>query len=222
MALAASVATRSAVDQVFAKLKVDIVSGKVPSGSKINELELARLYAVSRSTVREAIGRLELAHLVTRRANVGARVVELSKTALLELFLVRESLEGMACRLAAQRMSDRAIDELSQLVESDLQQGEMSGQVLLQLDDNKQMDFHHRIIQGSGNAQLTQLLFNELYPQVSMYRYQFSLGSARVPAGFNEHRGILDAIRNRDPELAEILMRRHIQASRLSIENQLQ
>lgn len=211
----------STVDQVFSKLRVGIISGEIASGSKISEPELARIYNVSRSSIREAIGRLESAHLVTRKPNVGARVVTLSRRAVLDIFLVRESLEGMACRLAAENMTDADIDELQKLVDGDLQQGEIEEEVILQQNKASDLDFHHRIIHGSGNSRLIQMLCDELYPQVSMYRYQFAIGSSRVTTGFNEHQQILQAIKNRDPELAEMLMRRHIRASRLNIEKQL-
>jgi len=65
------------------------------------------------------------------------------------------------------------------------------------------------------------MLCDVLYPQISMYRYQFAMGSSPVKTGFNEHLGILNAIKERDGELAEILMRRHIRASRLSVEKSL-
>ena len=63
-------------------------------------------YAVGRSVIREAINRLESCHLVERRANVGARVVALTAEGLVELYQVREALEGMAARLAAKNMTD--------------------------------------------------------------------------------------------------------------------
>ena len=96
----------TASDKTFFQLRKDIVEGVVPPGSKLSETELATRYAVSRAVVREAINRLETCHLVERRANVGARVVALSPEKLVSLYQVRESLEGMAARLAAMPSSD--------------------------------------------------------------------------------------------------------------------
>ncbi|WP_242405942.1 GntR family transcriptional regulator, partial [Pseudomonas aeruginosa] len=83
-------------------------------------------------------------------------------------------------------------------------------------------DFHYRIIQGSGNATLTRMLCGELYQLVRMYRIQYSTTPNRPRQAFAEHHRILDAIADRDGELAELLMRRHISASRRNIERQLE
>ena len=112
MLLAAHTDHHTLADRVFETLCVAIVQGDIPPGSKISEPELARIYGISRGPLREAIGRLEACGLVVRRPNVGARVVSLSSEQLLEIFHVREALEGMAARLAAENMTAAEIDEL--------------------------------------------------------------------------------------------------------------
>jgi len=86
-------------------IRADIVEGVIVPGSKLSETELSTKYKVSRALIREAINRLENASLVERKANIGARVVTLSEQGLLHVYQVREALEGMAARLAAQNMS---------------------------------------------------------------------------------------------------------------------
>src|SRR6187402_2697109 len=93
-------------ENVFRRIQAAIVCGEIAPGSKISEPELARVYGISRGTLREAIHRLEGQRLLVRVPHVGARVVELSHAELIELYEIRESLEGMACRLAAERMTD--------------------------------------------------------------------------------------------------------------------
>lgn len=83
------------------------------------------------------------------------------------------------------------------------------------------LDFHYRIVQGSKNAKLQELLGDDLYQLVRMYRYQFSVSSSRPKRALKEHRQIVDAIEARDAELAEMLMRRHISAARQNIEAKL-
>ncbi|MDM3869905.1 GntR family transcriptional regulator [Porticoccus sp. W117] len=209
---------QSAVDQVYAALMAQIITGEIASGSKISEPELSRSHQVSRSTVREAISRLEASRLVTRRINVGARVATLSVDELWELYEIRESLEGLACRLAARNMDETEVMALQQLVETSCQQADNSNQEHYRSGD---LDFHYQVIHGSKNSNLIKLLCDELYPKVSMYRYQFSMGTPRVKAGFNEHRFIADAIADGDGEMAEMLMRRHIRTSRRHVEMQL-
>ncbi|WP_374702278.1 GntR family transcriptional regulator, partial [Shewanella sp. 11B5] len=96
----------TSADKTFVALRDDIVEGRIQAGSKLSETELSTKYAVSRAVIREAINRLESCHIVERKANVGARVVALSPQGLIELYQVRESLEGMAARLAAKNMTD--------------------------------------------------------------------------------------------------------------------
>ncbi|MBR37737.1 MAG: GntR family transcriptional regulator, partial [Idiomarina sp.] len=83
------------------------------------------------------------------------------------------------------------------------------------------LDFHYRVILGSKNPYLINMLCDELYYLVRMYRVQMGMNGPRVSRAFDEHKAILTAIGNRDGELADLLMRRHISASRKNIEIKL-
>jgi DNA-binding GntR family transcriptional regulator len=208
-------------DQIFAEIRKEIVEGRIPQGSKISEPELARRFGISRGPLREAMRRLESSSLVVRRANVGARVITLSSAQLLEIYHVREALEGMAARLAAQHMNEAELAELHALIEQHGCQVEQEqGQAYFQREGD--LDFHFCIVRGSHNDRLQFLLCNDLYHLVRMYRCQFAMISPRAPAALREHARIVDAISEHDGELAEILMRRHIQASRRHVERRLQ
>ncbi len=205
-------------DKTFFQLRKDIVEGEIAAGSKLSENELAQRYAVSRAVVREAINRLENCHLVERRPNVGARVVALSPERLVALYEVRESLEGMAARLAAQNMSDDEIRDLEALLNSHLQTVQ-SGETYYQ--EAGDVDFHYRIILGSKNDHLIAILTEGIYHLIRMYRVQLGMAGPRVTTAFDEHRNIVQAIANRDAELAEILMRRHILYTRNNLRQKL-
>jgi DNA-binding GntR family transcriptional regulator len=204
--LAEKVAVTSA-DKTFYQLRSNIVEGIIPAASKLNEAELASSYQVSRAVIREAINRLESCHLVERKANVGARVVALTPQGLVELYQVRESLEGMAARLAATNMTDQEIADLNELLNSHFQTVK-GGETYYQ--EAGDVDFHYRILLGSKNKHLISVLFDGIYHLIRMYRVQLGMAGPRVTTAFDEHRHIVQAISNRDPELAEILMRRHI------------
>ena len=207
-------------DRVFDQIRLAIESGGMRTGSKISEPELARSYGISRGPLREAIARLESCGLVVRRANVGARVVSLSRGQLLEIYQGREALEGMAARLAASRMSESECAELRSLLEQHRAQIERDeGQAYFQKEGD--LDFHYRIVQGSGNGLLIGLLCNDLYYLVRVYRRQFGMRSRRAPRAFGEHEHIVAAIERGDGELAELLMRHHIRASRENVERML-
>lgn len=208
-------------DQLFARLRQEIVEGRLPPGSKLSEPELARRHGISRGPLREAMGRLEASGLVVRRANIGARVIALSTPHLLEIYPVREALEGLAARLAAQHMTATELADCQELLDGHRQQVEQEqGRAYFQREGD--LDFHHRLVRGSHNARLQALLGNDLYYLVRMYRCQFAMISPRAPTALREHTRILEAVAEGDGELAEILMRRHIQASRRHVERRLQ
>lgn len=204
-------------ENVFRRIQTAIVKGEIAPGSKISEPELARTYGISRGPLREAIHRLEGQRLLVRIPHVGARVVSLSYAELIELYDIRESLEGMACRLAAERMSAQEVDELRRVLELHEQDAAFKAG-LGYYQQEGDFDFHYRIIQGSGNQTLARLLCDEMYQLVRMYRLQFSSTPNRPRQAFSEHHRILDAIAEGDGELAELLMRRHIATSKRNIE----
>ncbi len=210
-------------DRLYGTLRKSIVEGEIPAGSKLSEPELARRFGVSRGPLREVIRRLEAGHLVETRANFGARVVALSSSQLLEIYAVREALEGMAARLAAQHMGREQVADLRALLEAHQRQ-------MAQLDGSESwayfqkegdLDFHYRIVQGCGNSRLQRLLCHDLYHLVRMYRYQFGMSSPRARPAYDEHLHIVEAIEEGDGEQAEMLMRFHIRASRRNVERQL-
>lgn len=197
-----------------------IVSGDLSSGEKLSEPELANRFGTSRGPLREALQRLEGMRLVERRPRQGARVAIVGLRELVDLYAVREALEGMACRLAAESMDADEVQSLRQLLvdherRPDVQadRGYFQAEALT--------DFHFRVVQASGNPELVAMLAGQLYHRVRLYRYRSSQISRRPQRALKEHHQILDAIESHDGELAEILMRRHIHAARLSIEEQL-
>lgn len=214
------VKTTTIADRVFQQIRQAIVEGDIPAGSKISEPELAKNYGISRGSLREAIGRLEACNLVIRKANVGARVMTMSYEKLLDIYYVREALEGMAARLAAIHMTDDEIADLRQLLTLHGQQIEQENG-LSYFQKEGDLDFHYRIIQGSKNGRLIGLLCDDLYHQMRLYRYQFGMRSQRVSRAYVEHEHIVDAIAHRDGEMAELLMRSHIRSSRKNVENAL-
>jgi len=194
-----------------------IVKGDLAPGSKLREPDLARRYGTSRGPLREAIRRLEARRLVEVAAHTGARVARLSLGQLLELYEAREALEGLACRLAAERVTAREADDLKRLLENHERDVVASeGREYFQSEGD--LDLHFRLAQASGNAIVTRILCDDLYHLMRMYRYKFSLRRDRPVAALKEHWRIIDAVADRDGELAELLMRRHIRSTRNAIE----
>jgi|TARA_R110001583_G_scaffold27732_1_gene98910 DNA-binding GntR family transcriptional regulator len=204
-------------EKVFTELATAIVRGELRPGERLSEQNLVERYGGSRAPMREAIQKLEARNLVVRVPHAGARVVSLSLQELKDIYEVRLELEGMACRLAAERMTDVEIDELHALLrEHEDSIAAEQGQSYYQKAGD--LDFHYRIIKGSKNHRLHQMLCGDLYHIVRMYRYQTSTSSKRPQQALLEHQRIVEAIAGRDAELAELLMRRHIQASLNNLE----
>ena len=203
-------------EQVLERIQDAIVAGRLAPGSKISEPEFSRSFGVSRGPLREAIRRLEARRLVEFVPHIGSRVTSLTVVQLIDIYQVREGLEGMAARLATEKMKPHEVDALEALLEQHANSPELrAGKAYFQPEYDS--DFHYRIAAGSGNEVLTQLLGRDLYHLMRMYRYKFSAYEGRPQRALEEHRRIVAAIREGDGELAEILMRRHIAGARENI-----
>ena len=193
----------------FDSIKADIISGQLAQGTKIVESDLALKYGISRGPLREAIHRLEQIKLIVRIPHAGSRVVTLDIKMMEDIYNARECLEGMAARLAARLMSDEEIASLHQLLEDHAEAIEQAeGKAYFQSEGD--IDFHYRIAVASQNQWILDNLNTELYQLIRMCRRQTGQIPSRPNYALDQHRRIADAIGQRDEELAEILMRRHI------------
>jgi DNA-binding GntR family transcriptional regulator len=218
--LSSRVAVQSLVDIVTERLEGAIISGDLAPGAKISEQALAKSLGVSRGPLREAIRRLEGRKLVFRTPNIGVRIAQLSKKDLTDLLLVREALEGMACRAAAANMSDEEIKALDNLLTSHSKHKTFrAGAGYYQEAEN--FDFHFRIAKASGNDRLISMLCEDLYHLLRVYRYKSSTRVGRAEQALREHRKIVAALAKRDPDLAEARMREHIRNARIHVESEI-
>lgn len=200
-------------DRAFVRIEAAIEKGDLPPGTKISEALLARTFGISRGPLREAIRRLEGRKLIRRIPRVGASVAMYSRKDLIEIFIVREALEGIACRLAAENMTPAEIAELESVLEQHRGGNELrTGAGYYQTPGD--LDFHYRIVRASQNSKLIELLCDELYYLIRVYRYRSGAAPGRAQQAFEEHQAIVAAMRDRNGDLAESLMRRHIAYAR--------
>ncbi|GAB2890019.1 GntR family transcriptional regulator [Paraburkholderia jirisanensis] len=202
-------------DRACDMLDQAILNGELPPGTQISEAELALRLGISRGPLREAISRLEGRRLIERVPHIGVRVVALSDWDVSEIFAIREVMEGLACRLATLHMSDAELDELENCVEFRHVSAEPPPTSPFHRKPHK-WDFHSRVAQGSRNTQLIQYLCGDMYYLLRLYRARTGVTPMRAGAD-DEHRNILRAMRARDGELAERLMRQHVAGSRASL-----
>ncbi|KAB0268884.1 GntR family transcriptional regulator [Microvirga brassicacearum] len=214
--LSGRVRAQSLVDVVTQRLEEAIMSGEFAPGSRLSEHALATSLGVSRGPLREAIRRLEGRKLVERTPNIGVHIAVLSLKDLADLLIVREALEGMACRLAAERMTDEELSGLDQLLEEHGEQESVrAGTGYYQ--EGRDFDFHFRIVKASGNAQLIQMLTGDLYDLLRVYRYKSSTLDGRAAKAFQEHKAVVAALKSRDPDKAEAAMRLHVRNARMHV-----
>lgn len=193
-------------ETILRELLQRIYDGRLAPGAEINEAVIAEEFNVSRGPVREAVRRLQGLQLISREPYMKARVVVLSQDAVRELFEVRLALEGMACRLAAERMTDDEIQDLLRELEQDRQRTlDPVGK-----SDVKVFDLHERIVRGSRNTRIIDALCGDLYHLLRLYRRLSGSVRERKSQAYAEHWQIVRALKARDGELAESLMRSHV------------
>lgn len=199
--MGAEVPQSTLAERIFEQIFELILTGELPLGGVVNEANLAERFSVSRGPVREAIQRLQGLRLVTREPYMRARVMRFFERDLADIFELREAAEGMACRLATERMSDADIQLLVEVVERSPKKNSVP---------RNEMDIHMRIAHGCGNKRIESLLCEDLYHLMRIYRYRSGSEPGRWDRACEEHWQIARAMQARDPDLAESLMRSHI------------
>ena len=197
-------------DSAFEKLVQAITAGEFKPGERLSEALLARQFGISRGPLREALVRLE-GRLVVRKPHIGVSVIEFSAQNLRDSFVIREALEGMAARLAAENMSQAEIAELQAALaqharDPALQKGAAYYPTPLA------QNFHFMIVRGCKNQRLVEILLDQLRLQIWLHRYKSKETPGHAKRAWEEHAEITEAIANRNPDRAEQAMRKHIRS----------
>ena len=196
---------------LLSRLRELVLGEGYPPGTALSEVRLAELFDVSRTPVREALKQLQVEGLVEIRPKVGTFVRQITRREIVEMFQVKEVLEGMAARLMAWRGHVPELDVLR----TNLEQAEQA----TRRDDSAAYaelvhEFHQAIVQGSDNQKLAEH-YTGLMNQLAYHR--MVLGSVQRPGRLGqscaEHRRIVDLISEKDGVGAELAMRDHVAAS---------
>lgn len=196
---------RSLRDEVTDAVRDLITTGRIPPGARLHERRLSADLNVSRVPLREAILQLSVEGLVDLEPRKGAFAAPLDRTAVGEIFDVREVLEPLAARLAADR---RTAADLLALRESVRGEVTASDRAASHAHD---VGFHEALIEAAHHAVLDRLMT----PLQHHLRRLFLLTSsiARLDMG-DEHRPLVEAIEARDGALAAQAARDHVRAVR--------
>lgn len=193
----------------YESLKRDISDGKYGPGHKIIISQVSKELHISDIPVREALNRLESEGLVENTPHVGYKVTHPEFDQFVEVFEVRQLLEGKAAALAAQNIKSEALDELAALMES---MGEATLQNDMTLLTQLNYQFHHLIYSSCGNGVLSRLIEQvwAIYPRT---RSIFMIIPERAITALPEHEEIYQAIKDGDAERAKNALLRHKQLS---------
>jgi len=205
--------TRSRADFVYESLRDAVSDGRIAVGERVREEEIARNLGVSRTPVREALQRLHQRGLLVFGNGRGLVVAELSQHQVLQLYAMREILEGSAARFAAQHANATDVTILYRL-QKELAEAKPDALLLVTLNRR----FHQAIYEAAHNQYLMQTL-NMLHDSLALlHNATFRVPSRRSESD-EEHRRIVAAIEKRDPDAAEEAAREHIrQAQRTRFE----
>ncbi len=200
------------VEAVYARIRADIMSVRIPPATHISVDSLARELGVSQTPIREALSMLEAHGLVIREHFVGyCTGPKLTWAEVEQLYEIRLILEPQAAALAAVRMGDAELEALAAVAHRmDPEPGEQSRVAYEQYAEDD-AEFHDRIAKGSGNALIAESL-SRLHAHLHVFRLRHD-GDATKDT-FGEHRAILAALRSRDAKAAERAMREHFLGSR--------
>lgn len=189
--------------------------GDYAPGARLVETELAERFGVSRTPIREALGRLETQGVVAHDGRRGMVVASLDHDQLGELYEVRAVVEGLAARLAARHAAPEEIQLLRRLVEEGRA---VAGDPVALRENNTR--FHRQIHLASRNRYLNAMLGGVRRSMALLTRASLA-DPGRGAATVTEHDAIVRAIEARDEEAADAAARRHISnayATRLRIE----
>lgn len=195
--------------KVFQSIREDILSGVYQDGDELREITLGEKLGVSRTPVREALRQLELEGLVTIVPNKGAYVTAITQKDVKDIYMVRSLLEGLCARWATRNITEEQIEELEEILllsEFHLKRrNEGRVKQVSELDGK-----FHKVLYEASDSRILEHVLKDFHKYVKMAR-QLSVGTPdRAEHSIAEHRGILNAIKNKDEDLAERLANEHI------------
>jgi len=183
-----------------------VFTGGFSDGDRLDEIRLARQFEVSRTPIREALGRLVASGLAEQIPRRGVFIRQPGPVALMEMFETMAEIEGVCGRLAAQRISDTALHDLDAAnarCTAAIRAGDTDGYYR----ENEQ--FHHVIYHQAGNGFLEQEALR-LHRRLKPFRRLQLRLRGRMQQSMTEHEAIVGALRAGDAEGAAEALRGHV------------
>lgn len=196
----------STADAVHGAVAESIESGWMLPGARLGEEYLAGLFSVSRTPVREALMRLEAEGLADRNRYRGLVVARITSTEIVELYVVREALDGAAAQLAATQAQALELNQMDQVNRA---MREAASEERYEDMADMNLDFHALLAQASHN-QMLQRFIEQTHRWVRRFTTTTFAFPGRSPEALDEHDQLIAAIRGRDSAEAERVARAHM------------
>ena len=190
-------------DLIAKALEQQIVEGHRPPGTRLDERSLAEEFGVSRTPIREAIRKLASMGLIKDLGRRGIIVPKPTAAALLDAFLVVAELEGIAARLAAQRVTPNELVLLRDANET------CAFTKTVEAFNVANMTLHDGIISASHNKLLKDQL-GSARPMTFPYRHHLTTAPGYMARSVIEHAAVIEAIAKGDGKTAQTLMTEHV------------
>ncbi|SDJ14602.1 GntR family transcriptional regulator [Natribacillus halophilus] len=189
------------------KLREAIVSGFFKPGDHLKERELSKLLNISTTPIKEALKILSSEGLVETVPRKGSFVSSIANVSIEEVLLTRANLDGLCARFATLKFNDNELYELEHMI--------TEAEKSIKSEDYERIEeintvFHEKIRYGAKNPMLHTLLNNVLYFDRA-FRRRALKHTEEINTGYEEHKQILEALKERDQEKVELLMKNHIE-----------
>jgi len=191
--------------RVFHKLRNAILSGEYKEREELKEVAIGEELGVSRTPVREAFRQLELEGLIQIIPNKGAFVTGITAKDVKDIYMIRSKLEGLCARWATEHITKEQMEEMEEnvyLAEFHAKKGHMEQMAEL---DNR----FHDILYEACDSKMLEHLLKDYHNYVLRVRRK-TLATNRATVSNNEHRRIMEAIRDKDADLAEKSANEHM------------
>jgi DNA-binding GntR family transcriptional regulator len=196
-------APRALYQEVAERLRQQIFARELEPGSWIDEQKLAAEFGISRTPLREALKVLAVEGLVTMKVRRGAYVTEMSKRDVSDVYQLLSLLESDAAAMVARCATAQQIDELATL-HAELENAVADHERFFALNEA----FHLRLLAIADNRWRTQIVV-DLRKVMKLNRHHSLFRQGRIAESLNEHRALMQALRQRDAEAASMLTREH-------------
>ncbi len=195
--------------RVFQTMRDNILNGVYQENDELRENTIATELGVSRTPVREALRQLELEGLVKMIPNKGAFVTGITANDVKDIYAIRSMLEGMCARWATEYITEEQIEDLEEIIllseyHVKKAKGEKSQQVT-ELDGK-----FHEILYNASNSRILNHVLSDFHKYVRMARKASVANLERAEKSIEEHKHILEALKNRDADQAEYWANTHM------------